>query len=111
MFSFLRPKNTNDVISIDQAAPLLNGADVLFVDVREAHEWARGHLPGARHLPLSRLEHDLKVLPKEKPVVVYCLSGARSARAASILRNHGIADVKNLQGGIAAWQRHGHPVT
>lgn len=110
MFSFLRPKDTHDVISVEQAGAALESGDAIFIDVREVPEWARGHLPGAWHLPLSRIEHDLKSLPKDKPLVVYCLSGARSSRAASILRHHGIADVKNLRGGIAAWQRHGLPL-
>ena len=110
MFGFLRAKTSQHTITADEAAPLLSEKDVIFVDVREKHEWSRGHLPGARHLPLSTLEDDLNSLPKDKSIIVYCLSGARSSRAAAILRNHGITDIRNLDGGITAWQGRGLPL-
>lgn len=112
MFGMLFRHNSGDnEIRIEDAAELLGKGDVHFVDVRETAEWSRGHIPGALHVPLSRLPHGIADLPKDKPIVLYCVSGNRSGHALSIFRAHGVKDVKNLHGGIAAWYRHGHPLT
>ena len=71
------------------------GATVL--DVRSAGEFAGGHLPGARNVPVGDLSRRLKeVGAKDKPVVVYCLSGARSRAAAGVLRQGGFKTVHDL---------------
>lgn len=100
------------VASIDPAtaAKLLEAGNCLFLDVREPGEWEQGHIPGATHAPLSRFAAEIVKLPRNKPVVVYCLSGARSARAAAIMAEHGITHVRNLAGGIGNWRVHGLPV-
>ena len=81
------------------------------VDVREAHEWADGHIPGAIHLPLSELSTRAGDLPEGKPVVLYCLSGGRSALAADSLGLLGFGKVYSLAGGLAAWRNAGLDVT
>lgn len=91
------------------AARLLQNGQCLFVDVREMGEWAQGHIPGAHHAPLSNFEREVVRLPRDKAVVVYCLSGARSARALATMVEHGIANVHNLAGGISIWRAHGLP--
>ncbi len=82
--------------------------DVL--DVRAADEYASGHIEGARHIPLGRLEEQIANLTPGRPLVVQCQAGGRSAIAASLLAAHGLAGVTNLTGGIAAWQSAGLPV-
>jgi len=73
------------------------------VDVRSAGEFAGGHLDGAVNVPLSDLQARLDAVgPRERPVVVYCASGARSAMARSTLRNLGYAQVHNL-GAMSRW--------
>jgi rhodanese-related sulfurtransferase len=112
VFGYLfRHNSGDDEIRIDAAAELFDKGEVRLVDVREPAEWARGHIPGAIHLPLSRLPHGISQLPKDKPVVLYCVSGNRSGHALPIFRAHGVNEVKNLHGGIAAWHRHGLPLT
>ena len=74
------------------------------VDVREPSEHAISSIEGARLVPLGRIEQELERLRGDRPVVVYCRSGARSARAVRLLRSSGI-DARNLTGGIDAWQR------
>jgi rhodanese-related sulfurtransferase len=77
------------------------GADL--IDVRSANEFSAGHLPEARNWPLDRLlarPGDLG--PKDRALVVYCRSGARSAMAASALRRAGYTTVVNL-GPMSAW--------
>jgi rhodanese-related sulfurtransferase len=92
------------------------------VDVREPEEFADGHIPGAVNIPLGRLEIEVDTHPavvaregearslRERPVVLYCLSGGRSARAAAALQRLGFANPVSLAGGILAWTGDGHPV-
>ncbi len=78
---------------------LQEGATVL--DVRTASEYQAAHYPGAKNIPVQNLSAKLdKVGPKNKPVVVYCASGARAASAAAMLRSSGFTDVINA-GGLA----------
>ncbi len=71
------------------------------VDVRTVGEYRGGHIDGAANIPIDQLPGRTGELSKDKPVVVYCQSGARSARAASLLRERGY-DVFDL-GGIGNW--------
>lgn len=95
-------------VSAEELAPRLN--TVTIVDVRNATEWATGHLPGAIHLPLGYLADRANEIPAGRPVVVQCQSGARSSIAASLLQRAGFADVTNLTGGITAWAAAGLPI-
>jgi adenylyltransferase/sulfurtransferase len=81
------------------------GADLLLLDVRQPEEHAKASIEGARLLPLGELPGRLAELGdwKQRPVVVMCHHGARSARACEILTENGFADVANLSGGIDAW--------
>ena len=102
---------------VDQADTLkatrLYNDDALILDVREDKEYAAGHIPKAKHIPLGQLAGRLKELDKfkDKPVLVTCRSGHRSARACSMLKKAGFATVYNQQGGIVAWERANLPVT
>jgi rhodanese-related sulfurtransferase len=95
-----------------QATQLINREDALVVDVREANEFASGHVLGAKNLPLARLDAvgaDL-AKRKERPVIVYCDGSDRAAKAAAALRKQGFTRVLNLSGGLGAWQQAGLPV-
>lgn len=73
------------------------------VDVRSAAEFATHHLEGARNVPLPTLSSTLATLgPKERPVVLYCASGARSAMAKALLTQNGFTQVHDL-GALARW--------
>ena len=74
------------------------------LDVRMEPEYEEFHLPGARLLPLPELPDQLATIDRNKPVVVYCRSGKRSAAAASLLAGAGFPQVINLLGGAMAWQ-------
>lgn len=74
----------------------------LLLDVRTPGEFASGHVPGAQNVPVETLPAGAAGLPTDKPVVVYCRSGARSARAKGILLQSGFASVHDL-GPISAW--------
>ena len=72
----------------------------IIVDVRTPEEFRDGAYPGAKNIPLADLGRRLSEIPKDKPVVLYCASGARSSSAARALKQAGYADVINA-GGLA----------
>lgn len=78
----------------------------LILDVRDAKEYAAGHLPGARNLPLAELEAWLETLPRDRPIVTYCNmhhpGESRGERAAALLAQHGYP-ASALAGGFPAW--------
>jgi phage shock protein E len=75
-------------------------AGAIIIDVRTPEEFRDGAYPGARNLPMSSLGAHLGEIPKEKSVVLYCASGARSAAAARAMKQAGFTDVINA-GGLA----------
>ncbi len=95
----------------------------VLIDVREPGEFAEGHLPGAINLPRGVLEFKIDAHPalacvaspvladRQRPIVLYCLSGGRSALAADSLQRLGFENVHSLTGGITAWRDAGLPVT
>lgn len=91
----------------DLAVRITEGATV--VDVREADEYAAGHVPGAILVPLSELEARVDDIPDDRPVLVICKSGGRSARACGYLAPLG-RDVTNVAGGTMAWIDSGRAV-
>ncbi len=102
--------DTVEHISTQHLAEKMKSGEVHVVDVRGESEWAAGHLPGVRNIPLGYLTERLGELPDGKPVVVQCQSGARSAIAASVLEAQGRTNVLNLTGGFAEWARQKLPV-
>ena len=85
-------------------------AEVYLLDVREDEEWTRGHPPGAYHLPMSELAGRLPEIPAAGDVVVACRVGARSAQVVMYLMANGWENVRNLEGGLIAWERAGRPL-
>jgi len=100
-------------IPLDQAEQAIRDADVL-IDVREADEFAAGHIPGAILLPRGLLEFKLSGMPQMAPrdlrVVLYCKTSGRAALAACAMQDMGYLDVKSIAGGIDAWAQAGKPV-
>lgn len=113
VFPALRGRAGGGGVSPAQATQLINREDAIVIDVREPNEWAQGHIPNARHIPLAQLESRLAELEKhkERTIVVNCRSGNRSGSACGKLRKAGFTKVFNLQGGILAWEQAGLPVS
>jgi len=95
--------------SAGEVAAMLESGAVHVVDVRGHAEWESGHLPNVGNIPVGYLQDHIAELPTDKPVVVQCQAGARSAIAASVLKAHGVPRVINLVGGINAWRKAGLP--
>lgn len=73
------------------------------IDVREPQEFKKGHILGARNIPVTQMKQRLVEIRKDKPVYLYCQSGSRSARAAHLLNKKGYEDLNQLQGGFKKW--------
>ncbi len=91
----------------DLASAHATGAHL--VDVREPDEFASGHVPGARLVPLAQVPAALDSLPRDEPVYLICHSGGRSAQAGHYLAQQGL-DARNVDGGTSGWIAAGYPV-
>ncbi|MFC5559042.1 rhodanese-like domain-containing protein [Ureibacillus thermophilus] len=79
------------------------GEALNIIDVREVHEYQGGHIPGAVNIPLGLLPIRMNELSKDKPYIVVCLAGGRSAQATELLDRNGF-DATNMLGGMSAWE-------
>lgn len=95
------------------AVRLMNHMDAVLIDVREPKEYQEGHVAEAHHIPLSNFDKEVDTLEKfrQKPMIVVCRSGHRSAIACGRLRKQGFETVYNLKGGMLAWQDAGLPLS
>jgi rhodanese-related sulfurtransferase len=95
-----------------EATRLMNQGTTLILDVREGDEYAAGHLPRARHIPLSQLSKRVDEIGKfkDKPVIVTCKTGARAGAATRLLKQAGFNSVFELRGGLNAWQQASLPL-
>ncbi len=107
---FVRPSGNS--VSPAEATLLINREDAQVIDVREADEFAAGHLPDSVNIPSAKLLERVGELErfKDKPVIVCCASGMRSNRACSELKKQGFGKLYNLSGGVDAWVGAGYPI-
>ena len=109
----IQAKSTTQEIALQQAEEAVREADVL-IDVREADEFAAGHLPGAVLVPRGLLEFKLSATPalsgRDLKVVLYCKTSGRAALAAQTMQNMGYLNVTSIAGGFDAWAAAGKPV-
>jgi rhodanese-related sulfurtransferase len=95
------------VISVDEAQELVEEIEsMLVLDVRSAGEYARGHIRGAKLLPVDELERRMRELPQDKstPMIVHCQSGGRSVAACEMLAGAGYSTLYHMAGGMGAWK-------
>lgn len=81
----------------------------LLVDARTPEEYAAGHIPGAKNIPLPEIRDAAEHLKHLDTVYVACYSGGRSSQACQILAAEGVR-VVNVEGGLMTWEQHGFPV-
>ncbi len=92
-------------ITSTEAVMLMNRTKPLILDVRDAAEYAAGHIQGAKHIPVGELVGRLKEIEKfkNKPVLVHCQKGMRAKSACNVLREQQFTQLHNLQGGLNSW--------
>jgi hydroxyacylglutathione hydrolase len=101
---------TTERISAPLAAERLAHGEALAVDVRTPRERAQKRVAGSISLPLNHLTERLAEIPRNRPLLVHCAGGYRSAIAASLLQQHGFTQVGEIAGGLAAWEAANLPI-
>ncbi len=107
------PIQSNGRLTVDELARRLDGGGPeapLVIDVRQATEYARSHVPGSVHVGAGELADRLADLPRDRPIATICASGYRASVAASLLRQAGFADIAWVAAGVPEWRRRGHRV-
>ncbi|MDA3919321.1 MAG: rhodanese-like domain-containing protein [Salinisphaera sp.] len=99
-------------VSSSEAVKLMND-DAIVVDVRSSSDFKKGHILGAKHIPLAGITERAKEITRdsEKPILLYCAAGTHAPQAATKLRAKGYTNVHVLRGGLNNWQGDGLPVT
>jgi SulP family sulfate permease len=97
-------------VPVSEFQKLSQREDALLLDIRELDEFERGHLPGARLLPLRRILDEGPELPRDQVLLLSCRSGRRTQRALHMLQEMGFDQLYGLRGGILAWRAEGLPL-
>lgn len=99
-------------VSPGEATLLINREDAQVIDVRDAAEFANGHVPNARNIPLDKLAERVGEIEKfkDQALIVCCAAGVRSAKGCGELGKLGFTKVHSLAGGVDAWVGAGYPI-
>lgn len=89
----------------------LKNPQTILVDVREPSEYRAGHIPDAINIPLRTLAHNLDKIPRDRPVVLYCSTGYRSAMGVMTLHLLGYENVKGFPPSFAGWETAGETIS
>lgn len=92
-----------DIMPFEVQERLARGEKLQIVDVRELDEVAQGMIPGAKHIALGELPNRLQEIDASAEVIFVCRSGGRSGRASDFAAGQGLTQVKNMVGGMLAW--------
>ncbi len=104
------PSDTLATVDVADARKRWEANDAVVLDVRNSGEYRHGHIPGALHIPCSKLGAALDRVPRDRTVFVHCAGGGRSVAAASALLAGGFSDIADIRGGFDAWADSGNPV-
>jgi rhodanese-related sulfurtransferase len=110
VWPLVRGRAAGPSLSTLQATQLINSRNAVVIDVRTPQEFATGSLPGARNVPVDKVDEKMRDIKKDKPLIVVCATSSRAGRAAAQLRASGYAEVYVLAGGVAAWREAGLPI-
>src|SRR5699024_1993725 len=101
VFRYFRQGTYLKVLTEDQFIQGYRKAQL--IDVREPQEFEKGHILGARNIPVTQMKQRLVEIRPDKPVYLYCQGSSRSARAAQLLHKKGYQDISQLKGGFKKW--------
>jgi rhodanese-related sulfurtransferase len=105
-------RKAGPALSITEAVQLVNNEDGVFLDVRDAADYARGHITDAKHIPAAALSGRTGELEKfrDKPIIVVCRMGQTAGPATKTLRAQGFLRAQKLAGGMMEWDAQKLPV-
>lgn len=103
------PLTLGPTIDVQTVNAIKNRDDVFLIDVREQWEYDEKHIPNITLIPLGDIPARINELPTDKEVIITCRSGNRSGQALAFLKDQGIENVHNMEGGINAWVAAGFP--
>jgi rhodanese-related sulfurtransferase len=101
------PRDYYTVRQINKVKALAKDKQALLVDVREPKEYAHGHIPGAINIPLRSLTDNFDQIPKNRPVILYCSTGYRTAMGVMALQMLGYDNVRGFPPSIEGWKAAG----
>ncbi len=101
---------TQSLSATDAYKLLEEKRDVFLLDVRTFGEYMQTRLEGARLIPVEQVGRRLGDIPRDRPILLYCAVGSRSAQVARYLESKGFTDLYNMYGGIWAWRSRDYPV-
>lgn len=110
-FKSAGPIKTIKTCSVHELREEMEDPSIFLLDVRKEWEWEEERIRGSHNIYLGILEKNLKEVPKDKKIVVYCDSGYKAGVAASILKINGYLNVTNVLGSIMAWKMAGYPTS
>ena len=111
MLPMLAEAATARNVSPEEAYSMVVKQDSLYLlDVRTPGEFRQARLDGANLIPIDQLLNRLAEVPKDRPILVYCAVGSRSAQVVNYLARQGYPEVYNLYGGIYSWAQKGYPI-
>ena len=92
-------------LNANEALRLINDQEAWVVDIRDAGEYKAGHIPQARHIAYETLSERIGELARaeQRPIILYCRSGATSETACGLLKKNGISNAYSLKGGLPSW--------
>ena len=113
VYQYMRLKTERNYTSVKvaEAFDLIQGGDVYILDVRTRGEYMKGHLRGAKNIPLNDIEKRIGKVPMGKKVLVYCQTGSRSVRAIRRLEVAGYPSLFHMHEGYRGWKKADHPTT
>ncbi len=101
---------TTPELSASEPKTMLDRGQAQLFDVREVWEWITTRIPGATLIPMGEVVQRMQEIPKDRPVIIHCATGQRSAKVTDALRQAGYERVYNMAGGIVAWANEQFPV-
>ncbi|MBE9224355.1 rhodanese-like domain-containing protein [Phormidium sp. LEGE 05292] len=104
------PNNYYTIQQLDKLKSIVNNKNALLVDVREPSEFNSGHIPGAINIPLRTLTQNLDKIPQNRPVILYCTTGYRTAMGVMSLKMLGYHNVSGFPPSIQGWKAAGEPL-
>ena len=107
-----RPANSSiTMIDSEKMKTLLQNEDMQLVDVRTVEEFNEQYIKDAENIVYDdNFEEKLGKLEKDKPIIIYCRSGRRTALSADIMEKQGFIKIYELEGGIMQWMKEGNPI-